>query len=179
MIRSFCRQRRAVLVATLAFLVGCKSKQPVKVQQAAEEGPRIASMVHTGDPKSQDQLLNGFYGIEQNSWRWTGRKFSVALRPPPGSSQKGAVLNVQLAIPDPVINQLKAVSLSGNVGTAPLSPESYTQTGQYTYTRDVPPSALTGESVRIDFQLDKSIPPGDVDKRELGIIVNSVSLDAK
>jgi hypothetical protein len=179
MIRTFCRQRRAVLLTALALLAGCKSKAPVKVQQAAEEGPRIASMVHTGDPKSEGQLVNGFYGIEQNSWRWTGRKFAVVLRPPPGASQKGATLNVQLAIPDPVINQLKAVSLSGNIGSAPLSPESYTQTGQYTFTRDVPANVLAGESVKVDFQLDKSIPPGDVDKRELGIIVNSVSLDAK
>ena len=51
--------------------------------------------------------------------------------------------------------------------------------GQYTYTRDVAPNLLGSEAVRIDFQLDKSLPPSSADARELGVIVASVGLDAK
>jgi hypothetical protein len=31
--------------------------------------------------------------------------------------------------------------------------------------------------VVIEFELDKSVPPGSLDKRDLGIIVTSVELD--
>jgi hypothetical protein len=33
--------------------------------------------------------------------------------------------------------------------------------------------------VKVDFQLDKAIPPSGQDQRELGVVVNSVSLEAK
>ena len=172
--------RRAAAAASLLALVllGCK-KQVVKVEQTDEEGPHMSSIVHTGDPKSDTQLINGFYGVEQGSWRWTAQKFSVVLRPPAGAAQSGATLNMQLAVADPTINTLKTITLSANAGTATLPPETYTQAGPFTYTRDVPASQLTGETVRIDFQLDKALPPSGADLRELGVIVKSISLDVK
>jgi hypothetical protein len=174
------KQRAAALLLILAFgIAGCKRKETVKVEQTDEEGPRMASTVHTGDPKSETQLVNGFYGIEQGAWRWTAQRFSVVLRPPPGGAQKGATLNVQLTIPDATISKLKTVALSANIGNTPLSPETYTQPGAYTYTRDVPASLLGSEAVRIDFQTDKALPPTGADARELGLIVGSVGLDAK
>jgi hypothetical protein len=175
-----CNRRAAGLwlIAALAFSA-CKRKETVKVQQTDEEGPRMASTVHTGDPKSDTQLVSGFYGIEQNSWRWTAQRFSVVLRPPAGGAQRGATLNLQLTVPDPTIARLKTVAISANVGGTMLPPETYTQPGQYTYTRDIAPNLLGSEAVRIDFQLDKSLPPSSADARELGVIVGSVGLDAK
>jgi len=39
---------------------------------------------------------------------------------------------------------------------------------------------LNEEALRIDFKLDKSLPPGTGgDQRELGVIVSSVGLEAK
>ncbi|HUI79888.1 MAG TPA: hypothetical protein VLY24_18305 [Bryobacteraceae bacterium] len=173
------RAAMAGLLLAMAFSA-CKSGQNVKVEEQGDESaPRIASMVHTGDPKSESQLLSGFYGIEQNAWRWTAQQFSVALRPPAGAAQKGATLNVQLAVPDVTINQLKTVTLSAGTGSVALAPETYTQSGSFTYTRDVPASQLTGDSVRLDFHLDKALPPSASDKRELGLIVSSIALDAK
>ena len=46
------------------------------------------------------------------------------------------------------------------------------------FTADVPPALLTGDSVRVDFALDKTIPP-DVDKRELGVVATSVGITAQ
>ena len=173
------RRAAAFLLIIALGTAACRRKETVKVEQTDEEGPRMASLVHTGDPKSETQLVNGFYGIEQNAWRWVAPRFSVVLRPPAGAAQRGATLNVEVAIPDPVIAQLKTISLSANIGGTALSPESYTQPGSYTYTRDVAPALLAGEAVRIDFQTDKSLPPGTTDKRELAIVVRSVGLDAK
>lgn len=169
-----------VALVLLVTVAGCKRKETVKVQQTDEEGPRMASVVHTQDPQSDTQLVAGFYAIEQSSWRWTAQKFSVVLRPPAGGAERGATLTMQLAVPDPVIAKLKTVSLSGNIGATQLSPESYTQPGQFTYTRDVAANLLTGEALRIDFALDKSLPPGtNGDQRELGVVVLSVGLEAK
>ena len=167
----------AAALLSLTF-AACKHGQTVAVEQE-DNGPRLASTVHTGDPKSEAQLLSGFFGIEQNAWRWTAQQFSVALRPPAGAAQKGATLNVQLAVSDASINQLKTMTLSASAGNAPLPPETYTQAGSFTYTRDVPASQLTGDSVRIDFHLDKALPPAGTDERHLGLIVSSIGLDGK
>jgi hypothetical protein len=169
------------LILLIAFtLASCKRKETVAVGKTAEEAPRMASIVHTGDPQSDTQLVTGFYDIEEHAWRWTAQRFSVVLRPPAGGAQRGATLSLQFAVPDAVINKLKTISLSGTIGATPLSPETYTQSGPYTYTRDVPASLLNAEAVRVDFALDKSLPPGTAgDQRELGVIVSSVGLEAK
>ncbi|HWC98820.1 MAG TPA: hypothetical protein VG456_18800 [Candidatus Sulfopaludibacter sp.] len=169
----------ALLVALALVPLGCKQPKKVQVQQTVEESPRMASAVRMGDPKLETQLVSGFYGIEGNAWRWVAKQFTVVLRPPFGASQRGATLQLSLTVPDPVINKLKTISLSASVDGSPLPPETYTQAGPYVYKRDVPASLLTADSVKVDFQLDKAMPPTDQDKRELGVVVNSVSLEAK
>src|ERR1039457_4839403 len=80
---AFPRERRlalrwscSVLLLTLAFApLGCKR------QQTGQGASAMASTIHMGDPQTAPQLVSGFYGIEQNAWRWTGRRFSLVLRP--------------------------------------------------------------------------------------------------
>jgi hypothetical protein len=164
----------SVLLVTLAFApLGCKRKQ------AGQAAPGMASTIHMGDPRTGTQLIGGFYGIEQNAWRWTARHFSLVLRPPSGASQKGATLQVRLTVPPAVIEKLTTISLSAAIGGSALPPESYTQPGDYTYTRGVAPALLAGESVRVDFQLDKSMPPSGADLRDLGVVVLSAGLEVK
>lgn len=169
----------SVLLVALAFApLGCKRKQTV-VQPAGKQAPRMASTIHMGDPKTATQLISGFYGIEQDAWRWTGRRFSLALAPPSGAVQKGATLQLRLTVPPVIIEKLKTISLSATIGGSTLSPETYTQPGDYTYTRDVAPALLAGEAVRVDFQLDKSMPPSAADLRDLGVVVLSAGLALK
>jgi hypothetical protein len=169
-----------VFVAVLALApLGCKQARKVQVQQTVEEAPRVASVIHMGDAKAETQLVSGFYGIEGNAWRWAARQFTVILRPPFGASQRGGTLQLNLTIPQVVIDKLKTLSLTAAIDGSPLAPETYTQPGPYTYKRDVPGNLLTADSVKVDFQLDKAIPPSGQDQRELGVVVNSVSLEAK
>lgn len=169
-----------LLLAALALApMGCKQAKKVQVQQTVEEAPRMASLVRMGDPKVEAQLVNGFYGIEGNAWRWSARQFTVVLRPPFGASQRGGRLVLNLTVPPVVIEKLKNVSLTASIDGSPLPPESYTQAGPYTYKRDVPGNLLTADSVKVEFQLDKSLPPTGTDQRELGVVVNSVALEAK
>ena len=169
----------SALLVTLALApLGCKRKQAV-VQTAGNEAPRMASTIHMGDPKTGTQLISGFYGIEQNAWRWTGRRFSLALAPPLGAAQRGGTLQLRLTVPPVIIEKLKTITLSATIGGSALAPETYTQPGDYTYTREVAPALLGGEAVRVDFQLDKSMPPSGADLRDLGVVVLRAGLELK
>lgn len=168
------------VTALLGASAGCTGRHSrVTVQNEEEETPpRMLSVVRMNDRKANSQLLNGFYGIENDAWRWTAGKFSVLLETPAGAAQRGGTLTLAFNIPDVVIQKLKSVKLSASAGGQTLKSDTYTASGSYTFTADVPPAALNTESVRFDFALDKSIPPG-ADRRELGIIVTSVDLASK
>ena len=63
----------------------------------------LQSTVNMGDPRVAGQLVDGFYGVEAGSWRWTARQFSVKLKTPEGAAQKGATLRFLLTVPPAVI----------------------------------------------------------------------------
>ncbi|HUB81058.1 MAG TPA: hypothetical protein VMB03_19775 [Bryobacteraceae bacterium] len=170
--------RRLLLAVVLLAAPACK-RAHVRHVDTVEEPARLASLVRMNDATMAGQLTSGFYSIENGAWRWTMQKFSVTLRPPARSAQQGALLDFHLTIPPPSIEKLGSVTLSASAGGAVLAPETYSKAGEYTYRREIPASALAGDSVRIDFQLDKAIPPGDVDKRELGVVASSIALAAK
>lgn len=174
------RPLASALLMMLAFApAGCKHR-PAQSQPAFEKGaPELASTVHLGDPKVADQLVSGFHEIEANAWRWTARQFVVVLRAPAGSGQIGAGLQVHLTVPPVVIEKLGAVTLSASIGDGTLAPETWSKPGDYVYRRDVPASLIRSGSVRLEFQLDKAIPAGSVDQRELGIVVSSIGLALK
>lgn len=174
-----------IVISSLAAAVilgtaGCKRRaERVQVEATEEESHPLATMVHVADPRASIQLLRGFHDVEQNSWRWTMQKFSVTLRPPTGAAQKGATLRLSFSIPEPILNRLKSVTLSANVEGVPLAGETYKTPGEQVYARDVPARALGGEAVIVDFALDKVLPPGEVDQRELGIVVSTIGFEAK
>jgi hypothetical protein len=158
--------------------VACKKKK-VRVGATDEETPKIMSSIGMGDPKAEPQLVKGFHGIEAGAWRWTEKQFTAVLRCPMGAAQKGGKLTFKLTVPEPTIKQLKTVSLSANAAGNMLAPETYTVAGDYVYVRDIPAGALTGETVRIDFELDKAMPPAGSDSRQLGIIALNLALESK
>lgn len=167
-------------LALIAGAFGCKrSPKRVQVEATEETSTALATMVHVADPRASVQLVKGFYDVEQNAWRWTMQKFSVTLRPPAGSAQKGALLRVQFAIPDPVIEKLKSIRLAANVEGVPLEGQEYTKPGEQVYTAEVPAKALGGEAVVVDFALDKALMPGASDQRELGVVVSTIGFEAK
>jgi hypothetical protein len=159
-------------------LLACNRRDRARVQ-TDEESPALASVIHAADPRASHQMLKGWHDVEQNSWRWTQSKFSVLLHPPRDAARDGAVLQLQFSLPQVSISKLKTISLSAAVAGKPLSPETYTLAGDYTYSRDVPPDLLTGDAVTVEFTLDKALPPNPSDQRELGLIVQMVGLEPK
>jgi len=138
----------------------------------------LVSVLNMNDPQAPTQLTKGFWGLENNAWRWTASKFAVTLRPPAGAAQNGARLEMKLTLPAGFLDTIGPMTLSASVGGVALDPEKYTKTGDYIFKRDVPASALSSDKVAIEFDTDKSrTPPGD--RRELALIVAKVGLVAK
>jgi hypothetical protein len=178
--RLIVRQLPALLVCALLLTpAGCKRKKREPSKASEDEPAGLATMIHAADPRSNIQFVRGFYGVEGGSWRWTQKNFAITLKPPAGAANKGATLQLSFAIPDTVIQKMGPITLSASIGTVKLDPETYTKAGEYTYSRDVPASAMKGDAVRVDFALDKALPPTGQDSRELGIIVTLAGFEAK
>jgi len=132
--------------------------------------------VSTGDAAAAS-LLKGFHQIEGTGWRWSARNFSITLTAPDPPGVLGDRLLVQLYIADSVIRNLGTTTLSARIHGHSLAPETYHQTGQYTFTREVSPDWLTPGPNVFEFSLDKAISPTSSEPRELGIVVMSASLE--
>ena len=174
--------RRVTLGAmalVLAFAPAACKRKPPRVDVIENENRAPLSSFAMSDPRGAAQLLSGFHNIENNAWRWTMRKFAVILLPPPGAPEKGARLRLELVVPDVVISRRRPLTLSAAAEGVALPPETYTQAGPYTYSRDVPPGVFAAAAVKIDFSLDKYLASGEIEARELGIIVKSIALDTK
>jgi hypothetical protein len=139
----------------------------------------MSSMVSMADPSTATQLVSGFHAVEQNAWRWTMKKFSVVVKPPVGSDQKGATLRFKLFVPDDQINRLGPITLSAEINGTPLDPETYSKPGDVVYSRPVPPEALKSSSVKLNFSLDKAREPDAVDGRQLGVVASVIGLQPR
>jgi hypothetical protein len=172
----------AAMLAALALAsAGCNRDHKVTVRETIEETPGKAGpvMLNMGDPKQEKLLVSGFYGIEAKAWRWTAQDFTVSLPPSPAAAAHGATLDFALSVPQVAIDKLQSITLSASINGTPLAPETYAHEGQYDYKRDVAANLLTGNAVRIEFHLDKAMPPAGGDARELGLVARSVGLEPK
>ena len=171
------RGRRTLALAVALLLAACsKSGSDTPAPAPIPDQPSgTASVIQVADPQVASQLLKGFHGVEQGSWRWTEKEFSVSLKPPaPG---KPATLQLKLSLPEVLLKRLQSVTLKAVVNGVALPSETYTQPGAHVYAQSVPANALTGESVRVDFTLDKALGPDESDRRQLGVVVSSVALE--
>src|SRR5258708_29753569 len=166
------------LTAALSPADSSKQKRKWTTPEPLTQQSFLGSSINISDPASSTQLLSGFYGVE-DTWRWTKKDFSVALGRPGTAAEKGAKINLVFAIPDMVIQKLKSITLYAAVNEVKLPSETYTKPGDYTYSRDLPPASFTAEKVKVDFHLDKALPPSTTDGRELGIIVSAIGFESK
>ena len=170
-----------LLAAALAFGgVACKSERS-RVTVQNEETPsesHLLSTVQMNDSAAARQLLSGFYGVENNAWRWTSGKFSVSL-PTPLLAQNGATVALSFTVPDAIIQKLQKIKVTASVAGAALKSQEYDAAGPYVFSADIPPGPqLKADAITVDFTVDKTMqPPGD--KRELAIVANSVSIAGK
>jgi hypothetical protein len=171
--------RFAFAIAAILLLLlapGCRIRKKATHAQAPEDDGQLVSVINMGDPRAAVQLTRGFHALENQSWRWTMKDFTATLRPPARASASGASLQLKFTIPDVMFNRVGPMAVNARVNGLDLGPQTYSQTGDFIYTRDVPATALSGDAVSVDFHVDKGLPPSDQDTRELAIIVTAVGL---
>ena len=174
--------RRLTLLFTAALVLAAATscnRQPAKVETIEIEQPELSSVVSAGDPTHAVQFVQGFYDIEQNSWRWTRAKFSVTLQAPGGAAEKGGTLELKFVLPGAVLQKTGPVMLSAVLDGNALPPERFENEGDQVFRRDVPAALFRGPSVNVEFSLDKFLAAGAVEQRELGVIVKTAALMAK
>lgn len=180
------RQPKIIVALTLAILLsatGCRGKHSRTAVQNDEPEPTakpaLASAFKVNDPGAPAQLTKGFYGLESNTWRWTSGNFSVLLKTPPGAAQTGATLTLALVISNDVLKAVESQTVTANIAGKPLKSEKYTTAGNHTFSANIPAASLAGDTVTIDFSVDKPLPPGPADRRELAIIATAIGLESK
>jgi len=115
------------------------------------------------------KLLEGWYPLEQNSFRWTSRHFAVELRRTmPRPARK---FRLRFHLPEMVVRQSGPVTIRAEVNGEAFAPETFSREGEYIYAVDLGRRIVKGGPVRIDFRVDKALPAGDLDTRELALIV--------
>lgn len=146
---------------------------------AVDDQTPLAAIVSVADRRTEQQLVRGFHRLESAGWRWTAGRFTVTLQPPGNAASNGAVLLLKFTLPPPVVDRVKSVTLTPAINGAPLAPQTYDKAGEHSYRAEVPPMALSGSPVSVEFTLDHFLKAGEVEDRELGLIVSVIGLEAR
>ncbi len=115
------------------------------------------------------ELVDGWYDLENGMWRWTQKSFTILVSPPRGDGV--AQMSLGFYLPDVIVQALGKVTLGASVNGVALEKHVYTTPGEQLYSEKIPPVALEGGRLRIEFAVDQAFSFGD-DDRELGVLVN-------
>jgi hypothetical protein len=74
-------------------------------------------------------------------------------------------------LPEAVVRASGPITIHAKVNGAAFAPETFSMEGEYSYTIDLGRRISKGGPLRIDFTVDKALPAGDLDTRELALIV--------
>lgn len=115
-------------------------------------------------PRYSVHLLDGWHPLEQNSFRWTEKRFSIEIKRPHLIQFSTFCFNFRLPSPGPV-------TLSAKVNGSDMPPATLRTEGAQSYSIQIPRQAIQAGAIRIDFAIDKCLPAGALDERELGLLV--------
>ena len=141
-------------------------------------GQTDRTTIYTNDPNTADRLA-GFYEIENRAWRWSGKEFAVRVRNPDKADSQGAAVVLRFTIPQSQISALGPITIRGDAGGEQLPPQTYSTAGAFEYRHNLPTSVFDDGDVTVTFTLDKTRRPSSDDRRNVGIVVESVGFEKK
>ena len=115
-------------------------------------------------PRYSVKLLEGWYPLEQNSFRWTARRFRIQINRLPLIGFSTLVFHFRVSTGGPV-------TLSAAVNGIRLPPATYPSEGDQCYSIPLPRQALEAGEIRVEFTVDRCLPPRAFDERELALLV--------
>ena len=162
----------------VCIVAGCPRNEPaLPIEEETGVAGELLSSVNVADPRAEEQLLEGFHDLEQLAWRWTEKRFSVALQPPEPVPGHRTALEATISIPPMIIESLGPVTLSASIDGTPVGSQTFSEAGQsLEFKQPVPDGVLSSLPVQAGFELDKAIEPSEQDTRQLGLIVSAVQL---
>lgn len=142
-----------------------------------ERQPRVFCLLRSlvTEPGATARLLRGWHALEEWTWRWTERKFTAALRVPKRSEK--AVLTLKFVLLEAILERLGPVTLAATWAGRALAPETFRHSGELVYQREVPLEDIREDVGVVEFELDKALPPDEVDQRERGLIALRLCLE--
>ena len=84
---------------------------------------------------------------------------------------------VRCTVPEALISRVGPVTLTAKLNGGVLGSHTWSSAGEYTFSAPVPAGQLDAEALTVDFSLDKFLATGQVDSRELGLIVSSFAVE--
>ena len=115
------------------------------------------------DAAPQTQLVDGWHVLESDAWRWTERRFSLAVVP---GDQRVAL---HVTVPE---NLAPPLTLTARVAGEIIATHVLPAPGDYQCAQHVPP----GAEVPVEFELDRALPPDATDARERAILVRDIEI---
>ena len=117
---------------------------------------------------SNVELLRGWHTPESTGWRWTEQRFSARI----DAGEAWPVrIELRFFVPQALIERHGPVTLHTMADGMMLPPQTFHESGRFTYRAAVDRTWSAGTTVQLDFSLDHALPPNDSDRRELGIVV--------
>jgi hypothetical protein len=102
----------------------------------------------------RSQLLSGWHALENNAWRWTARKFTIAVASP-------GTLTLRCTVPESL--------------TPPVRLQWAGDQTVFHAAGDYPLAIRVGAGV-LEFEVDQCLAPDSTDARERALIVHSVEV---
>jgi hypothetical protein len=115
------------------------------------------------DAAPRTQLVDGWHVLESDSWRWTERRFSVAVVP---GNQR---VSLHVTVPE---NLAPPLTLTAHAAGELLATHVLPTSGSYQCAQNVP----ARNEVLLEFELDRAVPPDSSDARERGILVREIEI---
>jgi hypothetical protein len=109
------------------------------------------------------QLVDGWHLLESGAWRWTERRFSLAVAP---GNQR---LCLRVTVPE---NLSPPLTLTARAGGEVLATHNLPSPGQYDCVQQVP----AGHEVRVEFEVDRALAGDATDARERAILVRDIEI---
>ena len=113
-------------------------------------------------PLVRTQLLSGWHKLESDAWRWTERRFSVAV-------EEAGALTLRCTAPASLLDRLGPLAVTARVDGAVIARREFASPGDYDVAVQVKPGV-------IEFETDKALPPDAADGRERGLIVRAIEI---
>lgn len=169
-------QKVEVRRSTIAQRNGKRFAEIIAIQDDGCTGTAPASKVTTGDPRCASQLA-GFHRIEEERWRWSAKEFDVTLGMPARRDARTASMALRFYLPEPLIQKLGPLTLTVKQDDRVVARELFRQFGPQALVVRLDAATLHPQANTFRFALDKCVEASPSDKRQLGVIVSSISLD--